>query len=794
MTPQQLDRLSRRLVTRWPLVGGWLRRWAVRSLADDGSPEALEILARAVVDHFDPTIRRLAGDALRRPDRAGQVEVVARVWEQTRHADLLALLREHQALPAESPRLRLLVGLKLQRRADLRNLDADAAPALLTALDESDETIAGEALALLEELTGSETRAVLAVPVCERWARTRAGRLGEVMRRWRLVAAQPIDLRVLSALQSTGGEILLDDGPEIVEPLASACDDADHRIAQAARQTLRTLKKTPTRQAVCRLFLEQDNPHAREAALATGWLPDDPARRALFLFLSEQWDRYDSFDFDRRLLAAVHESADEPLRRRIVERLRSSGRPDFLTVLAGRDFRVRLGRMQGDEAEVLVRILTEYQDWGRLWNLVFELPLRLSVGVMCRLTRVDWQPGREDERAAFARLRELLADGLESAVQRHQRLPPAVQRALARVAGRVNDVAFSPTRPVIAVGTGNRQVVLWNYATGQAEQPLRGFDHAIGLVGFSPDGTLLVAERGRGWVFKVHAWPGGKHIAHKRRGVVTAIEPVAGSQALLAFKDGKHDGRVALFEGAQAKIIQEASFRYYCRGMRVSPNHTRAALLHRGVSVVSVPDFAVVGETRQEGFSQVVTCAAFEGDGDTLVVGRHDGLVTSCRHEGDRLRPEAGLGQHARPVRGLELLHNQSVLLSASTDGLLRFTNRTSGVVLGEVQTPGQRLTSLHLTPGGEFMAVGDSDRSMSLWDLRVLQLPDLFAQPLARSLPVHLVAVNALADAADLPEGLSVVLRYVRVVLEHRFRFDIEIDELPPTMRAGEFDIEIEG
>ena len=55
---------------------------------------------------------------------------------------------------------------------------------------------------------------------------------------------------------------------------------------------------------------------------------------------------------------------------------------------------------------------------------------------------------------------------------------------------------------------------------------------------------------------------------------------------------------------------------------------------------------------------------------------------------------------------------------------------------------------------------------------------------------------VNLQARAEDqpgLPPGVGPALRYLRAALEHRFRYDVEVDEVV-TIQAGEFDIEVEG
>ncbi|MCP4426529.1 MAG: hypothetical protein GY803_18710, partial [Chloroflexi bacterium] len=112
---------------------------------------------------------------------------------------------------------------------------------------------------------------------------------------------------------------------------------------------------------------------------------------------------------------------------------------------------------------------------------------------------------------------------------------------------------------------------------------------------------------------------------------------------------------------------------------------------------------------------------------------------------------------------------------------------------LGELHAPGKNLTSLHISPDGAFMATGDSDASMSLWDLRPLLGRYLVTRPLAALTPADATTINLLAAAEHLPHPTRQALKYVARVLQHRFRYDIEVADAH-TILAGEFDIEIEG
>ena len=102
-------------------------------------------------------------------------------------------------------------------------------------------------------------------------------------------------------------------------------------------------------------------------------------------------------------------------------------------------------------------------------------------------------------------------------------------------------------------------------------------------------------------------------------------------------------------------------------------------------------------------------------------------------------------------------------------------------------------MTSLRVSPDESFMAVGNSQASLSLWDLRVLDAQMLLESPFARARPALLATLNVLADNENLDPRARLALKFAGCVLQHRFRFDIELGEAP-TIMMGEFDIEIEG
>src|SRR5207253_5574532 len=59
--------------------------------------------------------------------------------------------------------------------------------------------------------------------------------------------------------------------------------------------------------------------------------------------------------------------------------------------------------------------------------------------------------------------------------------------------GLVFSVAFSPDGKVLATGSFDNTVKLWDFATGKELQTLKGHTSSIYGVAFSPDGSLLAS-------------------------------------------------------------------------------------------------------------------------------------------------------------------------------------------------------------------------------------------------------------------------------------------------------------
>ena len=133
----------------------------------------------------------------------------------------------------------------------------------------------------------------------------------------------------------------------------------------------------------------------RSLQVACQYMSRDLKHRALFLFLTEQWDKYESLDFEHILLQTEYELGDEPLRQRIAQKIRQAGRAEWVAIIAGGDKKKRLREMTHDEWETALEILNSRQKWEEMWELAQAAPPIWSVRLLHQLKDAGWVPKTE---------------------------------------------------------------------------------------------------------------------------------------------------------------------------------------------------------------------------------------------------------------------------------------------------------------------------------------------------------------------------------------------------------------
>jgi WD40 repeat protein/serine/threonine protein kinase/tetratricopeptide (TPR) repeat protein len=297
-------------------------------------------------------------------------------------------------------------------------------------------------------------------------------------------------------------------------------------------------------------------------------------------------------------------------------------------------------------------------------------------------------------------------------------------------AGAVIAIACSPDGRRIATGTGGAfstgrggpNVVLWDRETGQELLTLRGSEHHIWSLAFSPDGTRLAVG---GTDPQVQVWDANtgnilwaKQEPRLPQAMSLAFSPDGRSLAVgfgLRLGDGVHS--VKFYEAATG---QEADTFPGPKGgvndLALHPDGRHLAVAGSGlVEVWDVRAHTKVLELR--GHSNWVLGVAYSPDGKWLATGGYDGTIKLW---------DAATGVERETIRGhegfvldLAFSPDAAFLVSTSEDRSVRLWEVPTGRSIGVFHGHTDHVHAVAFTPDGREVASGGRDGTLKLWHRR---------------------------------------------------------------------------
>ena len=681
------------------------------------------------------------------------IDVLCIEWAKTRKQHLTDALQCGQYVATQPVEIKVLTALKNWQLEVIINGGEEIVEPLLGAFKDKDAEIANRAKLCALVLTNTDAIDYL----CHKWAKTRDGLLEQIICQARYIARQPVEVKVLTALKLEQLESIDREGAEVLEPLFQAYQDADPTIAKNVQIVLRDLKNPAARDRLCYLAIEQKDRLAWEIAITSKYAPRDPNQRALFYFLTEQWDEYESLDYKCTLLQNIYELADNKLRKRIADIAKQAGRMEWVSLFAEARKGKQLGEMTDAEWETTLAVLTSIKQWEKMWQLAQKAPAIWSKQLLQRLNEVGWVPKVEEEREIFERLKQL-ADKCPAQIPSMGKLMCS-QGILFGHTGLVKVISFSPDGKLLTSCSNNETIRLWQMPNGKSIAKVLHNGSVKGVT-FSPDGKLLASCSDKQTI-RLWQMPDCRHLS-----TLT--------------------GYVSLVNGVSFRIAP-------VYGVSFSPDGKLLASCEYGqINLWYMPDIKCI--KRCLCHDREIYGVTFDPDGKLLASCSDDQTIRLWQMpEGELLATLIG---HTGSVNGVAFSPDGKLLAGCSDDQTIRLWQMPEGELLATLIGHTGSVNGVAFSPDGKLLAGCSDDQTIRLWSL--LDLLWLYKLPIGQLNQQDRESIQKLLPKKEITQEKQHWLKFIQALIDwhqhwHR-RFDVEVEDAPQLVSNGEFDIEIEG
>ncbi|WP_460367490.1 NACHT and WD40 repeat domain-containing protein, partial [Actinocorallia lasiicapitis] len=307
-----------------------------------------------------------------------------------------------------------------------------------------------------------------------------------------------------------------------------------------------------------------------------------------------------------------------------------------------------------------------------------------------------------------------------------------------RKGASVYTMAFHPGNAMLAVGTTDGALQLWDSKEHRRLQALPDHGGAVYRVGFSPAGEVMASCDSEG---AMRVWnPLSGQLLAEMTGHRGSVWPFAFHPSGTQLATSSNDGTVRLWDvtDRRAKRVLRGHGRRVTGVSFSADGEHLAASQNDGIVRVWDP---VVGRLvhRLSGRSYQLTSAIFSLSGDRLATATNDGLLGLWNAKSGELERE--LSANTDHVWAEAFNHDGELLATANDDDLVCVWVRTSGRLWRTFTHPA-RVRSIAFSPDGELVATACDDHRVRLWDVD--------SGELRAALDGHTSRVHQVAFSAD--------------------------------------------
>jgi WD40 repeat protein len=542
------------------------------------------------------------------------------------------------------------------------------------------------------------------------------------------------------------------------------CTSDNLAVQEIAKKVLCSLKAQASVDEFCTAVLSREDTCLSQIALDCGYIPSDPAIRALFFYITNQNTNYHNIDHNphRPYLAQGYTQSDFLIRKRARTSAKKNGQCGVLAqALMGKNPAEHAASWSSDEWDIVISGLIQDSRHDLLWSLVLSAPLPKTVDALHAMNESGWSPDG-DEKAAWREIVALLPDTWKFPVPKN-----LLQKTIGSQDNQTFLLVFSPDGTLLCAGRCDGSILIWSTVSGTLLDTINTGSKSVRFLAFIRNNEYLLSLDDEGslrcWnIFgAINVW---SHNAKKESrvcigmtpwGEVAFISEISGKIQVLQCENGQNvltlggysSGITFLKFSSDHQILaggyEDGTICIWCLSAGSSCNilkgdgdAVRSLVISReGENVLAFFDhfppalWNINTKNRIRTFSGLcgsITCFDATPDGENFALGTDDNVLRLWKHT--ESSPCAVIPFHKRTVTCCSASHDGRFLVTGDSEGTLRIIRIPEGTSVRDFKGHTRSFTAITLSPCGSLIASAGWDGAVKLWDLhsgelvRVLQ------------------------------------------------------------------------
>lgn len=275
----------------------------------------------------------------------------------------------------------------------------------------------------------------------------------------------------------------------------------------------------------------------------------------------------------------------------------------------------------------------------------------------------------------------------------------------------VTSVAFSPDGRLMASGSDDTTIKLWDTMAGTIYKTFTGHSRFVTSVAFSPDSKFVASGS---YDNSLMLWQTGGTMQKILGNHLNRVTSVAFSPDGELVASGCYDNTIKLLNTTTGAI--QKRLEGHSDGVSSVAFSPDGKLVASGSYDNTINLWNTMTGTiwrTLEGHSRWVTSVAFSHDGKLVASGSDDNTVKLWYTTGAVYKTLEG---HSNRVQSVTFSPNGKLVASASFDSTIRLWNTTTGAAHKPLRGHSDRVQSITFSPDGKVLASGSNDKTVKLW------------------------------------------------------------------------------